>query len=62
MTVLKKQQATEKIIIQITDTHLMDQASSTFVKMNPEQSFHAVIDDILKNYPEKTSKIPWTNI
>ena len=52
MTVLKKQQATEKIIIQITDTHLMDQASSTFVKMNPEQSFHAVIEDILKNYQD----------
>ena len=52
MTVLKKQQSTEKIIIQITDTHLMDHADSTFVKMNPEQSFHAVIDDILKNYPE----------
>ena len=42
----------EKIIIQITDSHLMDRADATFVKINPEQSFHAVIDDILQRYPQ----------
>lgn len=52
MSVLKKQQSTEKIIIQITDTHLMDQPQASFVKMNPEQSFHAVIDDILEKYTD----------
>lgn len=52
MSVLKKQQVTEKIIIQITDTHLMDQPDATFVKMNPEQSFHAVIEDILQHYSD----------
>lgn len=40
----------DKIIIQITDTHLMDQPESEFVDMNPEQSFHAVIQDILAKY------------
>lgn len=51
MIPLKKTIATEKIIIQISDTHLMDHADATFVEMNPELSFHAVIEDILKNYP-----------
>jgi 3',5'-cyclic-AMP phosphodiesterase len=41
----------EKIIIQITDTHLMDNPDATFVQVNPEQSFHAVIQDILANFP-----------
>lgn len=41
----------EKIIIQITDTHLMEHPESTFVQINPEQSFHAVIDDILATFP-----------
>jgi len=35
------------VIIQITDTHLMGQAEKEFVQMNPEQSFHAVIQQIL---------------
>lgn len=41
----------EKIVIQITDSHLMDRAEASFVKMNPEQSFHAVIDDLRAQYP-----------
>ncbi|AMW77629.1 metallophosphatase [Acinetobacter sp. TGL-Y2] len=52
MIALNKTTATEKIIIQISDTHLMDHPDATFVEMNPEMSFHAVIEDILKHYPE----------
>ena len=52
MTALKKLHPNEKIIIQITDTHLMDCPHSTFVKMNPEQSFHAVIEDIKSKYAD----------
>lgn len=33
-------------IIQISDTHLMDQEDLEFVRMNPEQSFHDVIQHI----------------
>lgn len=44
--------ATEHIIIQITDTHLMDHPDAEFVQINPEHSFHAVIADILENYPK----------
>lgn len=47
-----KTQPSEKIIIQITDTHLMDHPDAEFVQINPEQSFHAVIADILDNYPK----------
>ena len=43
--------ANEKIIIQITDSHLMDCAEARFVKMNPEQSFHAVLEDVIAHYP-----------
>lgn len=42
---------TDKLIIQITDTHLMDHPDSEFIGVNPEQNFHAVIDDILRRYP-----------
>lgn len=52
MSALKKQHWTEKIIVQITDTHLMDHPDATFVKINPEQSFHAVIADIQARYPD----------
>lgn len=41
----------DHIIIQITDTHLMDQPESEFAGMNPEQSFHAVMKDVLARYP-----------
>ena len=43
--------ATDKVIIQITDTHLMEHPDAEFVRINPEQSFHAVIADILQHYP-----------
>ncbi|WP_180080865.1 3',5'-cyclic-AMP phosphodiesterase [Acinetobacter sp. YH12201] len=38
-------------IIQISDTHLMDQDDLEFVEMNPEQSFHAVMQQIQQQYP-----------
>lgn len=37
-------------IIQISDTHLMSDPQSTFVDMNPEHSFHAVIADIQRRF------------
>ena len=39
------------VLIQISDTHLMAQATSDFVNVNPEQSFLAVLDDIQARYP-----------
>ncbi|NHB59179.1 3',5'-cyclic-AMP phosphodiesterase [Acinetobacter sp. 194] len=47
----KQLEVKEKIIIQITDTHLMDDPNADFVQVNPEQSFHAVIEDILAKFP-----------
>ncbi len=41
----------DKIIIQISDTHLLLDPKAEFVHVNPEQGFHAVIEDILKQYP-----------
>lgn len=38
-------------LIQISDTHLMADAASNFVKMNPEQSFLSVLADIQQHYP-----------
>jgi len=38
-------------IIQISDTHLMNQEDLEFVDMNPEHSFHAVIKQIQQQYP-----------
>lgn len=38
-------------IIQITDTHLMATAQADFVKMNPEHSFQAVLNDVFQRYP-----------
>ena len=52
MIPLKKSNVQEKIVIQITDTHLMDNPQATFVEINPELSFHTVIEDILEKYPE----------
>lgn len=37
-------------IVQISDTHLMDQEDLQFVRMNPEQSFHEVIQHIQHNH------------
>ena len=38
-------------LIQISDTHLMDQVGLEFVKMDPELSFHAVMQHIQKQHP-----------
>lgn len=46
------QRQNSQMLIQITDTHLMADANSTFLGINPEQSFHAVIQDILQKYPD----------
>ncbi|MEK5768894.1 metallophosphatase, partial [Acinetobacter schindleri] len=42
----------EWTIIQISDTHLMDQPNLEFANMNPEQSFHEVMQHIQHNFPE----------
>lgn len=39
-------------IIQISDTHLMDQADLEFVHMNPEHSFHTVLKQVQQQYPD----------
>lgn len=39
-------------IVQISDTHLMDQEDFKFVQMNPEHSFHGIMRDIQQRYPE----------
>lgn len=39
-------------IIQISDTHLMDQDHLEFVRMNPEQSFHHVMQHIVERHPQ----------
>ena len=38
-------------IIQISDTHLMDQADLEFVHMNPEHSFHTVLKQVQQQDP-----------
>ena len=38
-------------LIQISDTHLMADAASDFIKMNPEHSFLSVLADIQQHYP-----------
>ena len=44
--------AQEHVLIQITDTHLLEQPEHEFVGMNPEQSFHQVIQHIQSHYPQ----------
>lgn len=39
-------------IIQISDTHLMDQQELEFAQMNPEQSFHEVIRHVQQRFPK----------
>lgn len=39
-------------LIQISDTHLMDQAALEFLRMNPESNFQAVMRDIQQHYPQ----------
>ncbi|MDQ8934162.1 3',5'-cyclic-AMP phosphodiesterase [Acinetobacter rudis] len=38
-------------LIQITDTHLMADPNSVFLNYSPEETFHAVIQDIQQRYP-----------
>ena len=38
-------------IIQISDTHLMNQEDLEFVHMNPEHSFQSVMQQIRQQYP-----------
>lgn len=38
------------IIIQISDTHLMTDPNDSFIGINPEQNFHAVITQILQEH------------
>ncbi|WP_288416866.1 3',5'-cyclic-AMP phosphodiesterase [uncultured Acinetobacter sp.] len=40
------------VIIQITDTHLLEDPQHEFVGINPEQSFHQVIAHIRAHYPK----------
>lgn len=49
---LQKQHPNDRLIIQISDTHLMDRIDEPFVSINPELSFHAVIEDISSRYQE----------
>lgn len=39
-------------LIQISDTHLMDEIHREFVHLNPESTFHAVIDNVKLKYPQ----------
>ncbi len=41
----------DHVIIQITDTHLMDRPEAKFVGINPEENFHAIMEDIQQQYP-----------
>ena len=38
-------------VVQITDTHLLCDPNARFVGMNPEQSFHAVMQQLLQRHP-----------
>lgn len=44
-------QADYACVIQITDTHLLLDPHARFVGMNPEQSFHAVMQQLLQRHP-----------
>lgn len=41
----------EHVLIQITDTHLLDSPQHEFVGMNPEETFHAVMDMLKLQQP-----------
>ena len=47
-------------IIQISDTHLMNQEDLEFVHMNPEHSFHAVMKQIQQQYQILSAVLPAT--
>lgn len=48
---------TSQTLIQITDTHLMADPAATFVGTLPEQSFHAIMEDIQQRYPDAKTLI-----
>ena len=53
MTLFSNNQQQQRwTIVQISDTHLMNQEDLEFVHMNPERSFHAVMQDITQQYPQ----------
>ncbi|WP_374664462.1 3',5'-cyclic-AMP phosphodiesterase [Acinetobacter sp.] len=47
-----KASASDWTIVQISDTHLMDQDNLEFASMNPEKSFHDVIRHMMQHTPE----------
>ena len=51
MTLSMQHKSKDWTIIQISDTHLMNQADLEFADMNPEHSFHAVIKQIQQQCP-----------
>ena len=48
MNLLSDQKLT---LIQISDTHLMDRADANFVDMNPEITFHGLMQHIIRTHP-----------
>ena len=52
MTLFSNNQQQRWSIVQISDTHLMNQEDLEFVHMNPERSFHAVMHHIQQQYPQ----------
>ncbi|EPF81639.1 3',5'-cyclic-AMP phosphodiesterase [Acinetobacter rudis] len=42
----------KQTLIQITDTHLMADPNAVFLGHSPEQTFHAVMQDIQQRYPD----------
>lgn len=52
MGILVQQHDSDIVIIQITDTHLMEHPDHEFIQINPEQNFHAVMNDVLQRYPK----------
>ena len=52
MTLFSNNHQQRWTIVQISDTHLMNQEDLEFVHMNPERSFHAVMHDIQQQYPQ----------
>ncbi len=48
---MSQDNTTDYLIIQITDTHLMERPEDEFVKMNPEHHFYAVMADLLERHP-----------
>ena len=52
MTLLSNNNQKDWMMIQISDTHLMNKDELEFVHMNPAETFYAVMDDVQTRYPE----------